>query len=58
MPIVLTTKFGNGVIRGINLNFCNKSLRALVLNLIYNLDPEFFERNAELMVTNKTLPLS
>lgn len=58
MPIVLITSFGNGVIRGINLNFCNKALKTLVLNLVQNLDPKYFERDAEILTYNKSLPLS
>lgn len=41
LPLVLCTGNNKNIIQGINLNLCNYDLRTLILNDIYNLDPNF-----------------
>ena len=43
-PILLVTHVGNGVVSGINLNLCNRAVRAYTLNALHNLDLEFYAR--------------
>ena len=49
---------GRNVIRGINLNFCNKALKAIILNLIYNIDTKFYTETAEKLAVNKSIVMS
>ncbi|WQJ53888.1 MAG: hypothetical protein [Wendovervirus sonii] len=42
MPVVLALQENSNVLSGINLNFCNKGLCTLILNLIQNLDCAFY----------------
>lgn len=58
MPIVLVTHVEKGVIRGVNLNLCNKALRALVLNTLHNLDLEFFDKGGMRMAGKGHAPIS
>lgn len=57
-PIILCIKDYGNYIQGINLNLCNLSLKTLILNDIYNLDPNFFEKDAELQAANGNFPIS
>lgn len=47
LPVVLVTTATKNVIQGINLNMCTRELRAIILNLIWNMDPKFFEQEAK-----------
>lgn len=58
LPLVLCTGNNKNVIQGINLNLCNYSLRALILNDIYNLDPAFFNSNASIQAHQGQQPIS
>ena len=59
MPVVLIIGETATTIKGINLNFCNKGLKTLILNMITNLDEEFyFGGLAEKMAYNKQAPIS
>ena len=58
LPIVLCMKNNANTISGINLNLCNYDLRTLILNEVYNLDPEFFDRKASEQAHRDQLPLS
>ena len=58
LPIVLCTQYTNNTISGINLNLCNYALRTLILNEVYNLDPNFFEQNASEQAHRGLLPIS
>lgn len=59
MPVVLVTGETSSTIRGINLNFCNKALKTLILNIITNLDEDFyFGGLAQKMAFNKQAPIS
>lgn len=46
MPLVLVTSTDRGMVKGINLNFCNFALRTLILNLLYDVDEPFFNGGA------------
>ena len=43
-PILLVTHVGKGVVSGINLNLCNRAVRAYTINALHNLDLEFYNR--------------
>ena len=58
LPILLCTNYNKNIISGINLNFCNYALRTLILNDVYNLDPEFFEHEASIQAHRGLLPIS
>ena len=59
MPVVLITNETSTTIRGINLNFCNKALKTLILNILTNMDEEFyFDGLAQKMAFNKIAPIS
>lgn len=58
LPVILCLGYKNKVIRGINLNLCNYGLRALILNDIYNMDPEFFRHTASDMAHRGMIPIS
>ena len=59
MPILLVTKQHGCVLRGINLNFFNKALKSLVLDLVQELDVDFYQRQgAQKIVANKGVPVS
>lgn len=59
MPVVLITNETSTTIRGINLNFCNKALKTLILNILTNIDEEFyFDGLAQKMAFNKIAPIS
>lgn len=59
LPIVLMTNEGANTIRGINLNMCNKGLTTLLLNMIQNLDEDFYiNGGAERLAYNKSLVIS
>jgi len=46
LPLVLCTGNNKNIISGINLNLCSYELRTLILNDVYNLDPDFFNTKA------------
>lgn len=48
LPIILCMKDNGKTIQGINLNLCNFALRTLLLNDIYKLDPDYFNKTAEI----------
>ena len=59
MPVVLIIGETQSTIKGINLNFCNKSLKTLILNIITNLDEEFyFDGGSQKLAYNKQLVIS
>lgn len=59
LPVVLITNETSTTIRGINLNFCNKALKTLILNILTNMDEEFyFGGLAQKMAFNKIAPIS
>ena len=59
MPVVLIIGETLSTIKGINLNFCNKALKTLILNIITNLDEEFyFDGGAQKLAYNKQLVIS
>lgn len=58
LPLVLCTGNNKNIIQGINLNLCNYDLRTLILNDIYNLDPNFFNSNASIQAHQGQLPIS
>lgn len=59
MPVILMIGETSSTIRGINLNFCNKALKTLILNIITNLDEDFyFNGLAEKIAYNKQAPIS
>lgn len=59
LPVVLITSETSTCIRGINLNFCNKGLKTLILNIITNLDEDFyFNGRGQKMAFNKIAPIS
>lgn len=42
-PMLLVTGATRTTVRGINLNMCNMALRSIILNLVHDLDAEFFD---------------
>lgn len=58
VPLVLITSNTKTTVRGINLNLCNYGLKTLILNIFYNLDPSFFEGDAQKLATKKQAVLS
>ena len=58
LPIVLCTSNNKNVVQGINLNLCNYGLRTLILNEVYNLDPEFFNHEASVQAHHGMTPIS
>ena len=58
VPLVLITSNTKTTVRGINLNLCNYGLKTLILNIFYNLDPSFFEGDAQKLATKKQVVLS
>ena len=59
MPVVLVISETATTIKGINLNFCNKGLKTLILNLITNMDEDFyFGGLAQKMTYNKQAAIS
>ena len=58
VPLVLITSNTKTSVRGINLNLCNYGLKTLILNIFYNLDPSFFEGDAQSLAAKKQAVLS
>ena len=59
LPVILMIGETSSTIKGINLNFCNKALKTLILNMIMNMDEDFyFEGRAQKMAFNKIAPIS
>ena len=58
VPLVLITSNTKTSVRGINLNLCNYGLKTLILNIFYNLDPSFFEGDAQKLAAKKQSVLS
>lgn len=48
LPILYVIKETPNTITGINLNFCNRDLRVAILNMIYNMDEDFFFNNSDI----------
>lgn len=48
LPILYVIKETPNTITGINLNFCNRDLRVVILNMIYNMDEDFFFNNGDI----------
>lgn len=48
LPILYVIKETPDTITGINLNFCNRDLRVAILNMIYNMDEDFFFNNNDI----------
>lgn len=48
LPILYVIKETANTITGINLNFCNRDLRVAILNMIYNMDEDFFFNNGDI----------
>lgn len=48
LPILYVIKESPNTITGINLNFCNRDLRVAILNMIYNMDEDFFFNNSDI----------
>jgi len=42
LPVILMIGETSSTIKGINLNFCNKALKTIILNMIINLDEDFY----------------
>lgn len=59
-PIVLVTEnINDTLISGINLNLCSPPVRAQIINLLYNIDENFYIKSgAEKMAINGKKPLS
>lgn len=58
LPLVLCTGNNKNIISGINLNLCSYELRTLILNDVYNLDPDFFNSKASEQAHHGQLPIS
>ena len=58
LPLVLCTGNNKNMIQGINLNLCSYELRTLILNDVYNLDPDFFNHKASEQAHHGQLPIS
>lgn len=58
LPVVLVLKVLGDKIQGINLNMCTQEIRTIILNLICNMDPEFFESGARAKVARGERPIS
>jgi hypothetical protein len=58
VPLVLITSNTASTVRGINLNLCNYGLKTLILNTFYNLDPNFFDSEAQGLAAKKQPVLS
>ena len=59
LPVVLMTGETQSTIRGINLNFCNKALKTLILNILTNMDEDFYFGDlAQKLAFNKQAPIS
>lgn len=58
LPIMLCLSVSEKTVFGINLNLCNLALRTLILNDIYNMDPEFFNRDATVQAHQGKFPMS
>lgn len=48
LPVLYVIKENANTITGINLNFCNRDLRIVILNMIYNMDEDFFFNNSDI----------
>lgn len=57
-PIVLVTSVDELIMKGINLNLCNKAVKTGILNMFINIDPDFYETKAEEMVGKNKFPIS
>ena len=59
LPIILMTGETHSTIRGINLNFCNKALKTLILNILTNMDEDFYFGDlAQKQAFNRQVPIS
>jgi hypothetical protein len=44
---VLVTYVDKEIIKGVNFNLCNKAVKSGILNMMTNIDPDFYETGAE-----------
>lgn len=58
LPVVLVLMCNKGIISGINLNMCTPEIRTIILNLICNMDPQFFESGAYEKASKGERPIS
>lgn len=58
LPLVLVTNSTPTILQGINLNLCTEDIRIFLLNLIWNIDPEYFESGARALVSFGKAPIS
>lgn len=58
LPIVLITRVKNNIVSGINLNLCDMSTRCHIINLLHNLDLDFYSSGAEQMAMKGRRPIS
>lgn len=57
-PLLLVLKQDENTISGFNLNICNRGLKILLLNILYNMDTDFFSGGASKLCNAGQLPLS
>ena len=57
-PIVLVTYVDKEIIKGVNFNLCNKAVKSGILNMMTNIDPDFYETGAEEQVAKGKFPVS
>lgn len=58
LPVVFVIGNSGDKIQGINLNLCTKELRIIILNLIQNIDPDFFNGGAKKLISEGRAPIS
>lgn len=58
LPIILCLGHKDNIIHAINLNLCSYGLRALILNDLYNMDPDFFRYKASDQSHMGQMPIS
>lgn len=58
LPILLVTRRKGKNVSGINLNLCNKAVRAFVINALHNLDLRFYNRQHLDIATEGNAPYS
>lgn len=58
LPLVLVLKNNKTTIQGINLNLCTRDIRVIILNLVQNIDSNFFNKDAEEMIKKGQPPIS
>lgn len=58
LPVVLILKNNGGTISGINLNMCPPDVKVMILNVVTNIDPKFFETGIQEKIAKKQAPIS